>query len=44
MYAIPSVRPSSDTAFDTSFVMSMTDSVGSAAAIEYGTSMLVMRV
>ena len=35
-YAIPEVTPDSATSRETSFVMSITDSDGRAAAIEYG--------
>ena len=34
MYAIPSLQPDVPTERETSFVMSITDRVGSAAAIE----------
>jgi hypothetical protein len=34
MYAIPDSTPQRETSCDTSFVMSKTDRVGSAAAIE----------
>src|SRR2546430_7574794 len=44
MYAIPSTQSACAIDLDTSFVMSITERVGRAAAIEYGTSMLVMRV
>src|SRR5579864_3603991 len=43
-YAIPSRRSERATDCETSFVMSITDSVGRAAAIEYGTSTVVIQL